>query len=88
MIEGGKMFSNICQSCGMPMDEETQSKFDERYCIYCQDQTTKRLKPYEEVVRGSVNAAVKFLGKSKEEAIKMANENLPKLPRWKKDVPL
>lgn len=24
-----------CESCGMPLDEKTTSKFDDRYCIHC-----------------------------------------------------
>jgi uncharacterized protein len=34
--EDAKM--NQCESCGMPLDEKTTSKFDDRYCIHCQDQ--------------------------------------------------
>lgn len=75
---------NICESCGMPMDEKTVSKYDKRYCIYCQDQETGRLKTFDEVRRGSVDAAMRLMGKTKEEAEKMADESMPKLPRWKK----
>lgn len=34
----------ICESCGMPLDTKTSSRFDDRYCIYCQDQETGCLK--------------------------------------------
>jgi hypothetical protein len=74
---------NSCQSCGMPTDEKTVSKFDSRYCIYCQDQVSGRLKSFEEVRAGSIGAAIKLMGKTREEAEKMASEMLPKLPRWK-----
>ena len=74
----------ICESCGMPLDEKTTSKFDGRYCIYCQNQDTGELKTYEQVRQGSIDAAVKFMGKTKEEAEKMADETMPRLPRWKK----
>ncbi len=74
----------VCESCGMPMDNSTVSKFDKRYCIYCQDQTTAALRTYEQVRTGSVGAAVKFMGKTQEEAEHMVNEMLPKLPRWQK----
>jgi len=71
-----------CQSCGMPMDINTKSKWDEKYCIYCQNQETGDLATYEQVKEGSINAAMKHLGKSKQEAEIMADEMLPKLPRW------
>lgn len=76
----------ICESCGMPLEEKTTSKFDGRYCIYCQDQQTGRLKTYDEVREGSIGAAMKLMGKTKEEAEKMANEMMPKLPRWKREI--
>lgn len=73
-----------CESCGMPLDEKTTSKFDDRYCIYCQDQNTGNLRTYEEVRSGSIGAAIKFMGKTKEEAQILVEEMLPTLPRWKK----
>lgn len=66
----------------MPLEEGKQSKHDSRYCIYCQDQESGKLKSFEEVKAGSVKAAMDLMGKSKEEAEKMADELLPKLPRW------
>ena len=72
-----------CESCGMPTDEKTASKFDARYCIYCQDQETARLKSRQEVEEGSIKAAVKFMGKTEEEAREMVAKMLPNLPRWK-----
>jgi len=74
---------NNCQSCGMPMDEKTTSKLDAQYCIYCQDQTTGELKSKEEVRAGSIKAAMELMGKTQEEAEKMADEMMPTLPRWK-----
>lgn len=74
----------ICESCGMPLDDKTTSRHDERYCIYCQDQETGTLKTYEEVRLGSIEAAKRIMGKTQEEAEKMADDMLPKLPRWKK----
>lgn len=68
----------------MPLDATTTSKFDARYCIYCQDQTTGALKTFDEVRAGCINAAVKLFNKSIGEATKIANEMLPNLPRWKK----
>lgn len=66
----------------MPLDEKTTSKKDGRYCIYCQDQTSGALKSKEEVRQGSIDAAMRLMGKTKEEAEKMADDMLPKLPRW------
>lgn len=74
----------ICESCGMPLDEKTTSKSDGRYCIYCQNQETGELKTYGQVKEGSIGAAMSLMGKTKEEAEKMADEMMPKLPRWKK----
>lgn len=59
-----------CESCGMPLEENTTSKRDQRYCIYCQDQQTGELKSREEVRAG------------REEAEKMADGLMPTLPRW------
>lgn len=73
-----------CESCGMPTDEKTASKKDKRYCIYCQDQATGKLKTFDEVRRGSIDAAMGQMGKTKEEATRMADEMMPKLPRWRK----
>ncbi len=72
-----------CESCGMPLDDESKSKMDERYCIYCQDQESGELRTYEQVRKGSIGAAMKLMGKSREEAEQMADEMLPNLPRWK-----
>ncbi|MCK9393305.1 zinc ribbon domain-containing protein [bacterium] len=73
----------ICESCGMPLSGKFISKFDSRYCIYCQDQDSGELKSYEEVRKGSIDAGVRLMGKTIEEATAMANEVLPTLPRWK-----
>ncbi len=72
---------NQCESCGMPVDEKTTSKFDERYCIHCQDQQSSELASKEQVREGSINAAMQFMGKTRAEAEKMADEMMPKLHR-------
>ena len=75
-----------CESCGMPLsiDENTTSKIDNRYCIHCQNQQTGELAGREQVREGSINAAMKFMGKTRAEAEKMIDEMMPKLPRWQK----
>ena len=72
----------ICESCGMPLEKKETSKHDEKYCIYCQNKDTGELKTYEKVRKGSIGAAMKLMDKTKEESEKMAEEMLPKLPRW------
>ncbi len=74
---------NQCESCGMPIDEKTTSKFDDRYCIHCQDQQSGVLATKEQVRGGSIKAAMQFMGKTREEAEKMADDMMPKLPRWR-----
>jgi len=80
------MTMKICESCGMPLEENTTSKHDGRYCIYCQNQETGRLKTKEEVREGSIGAAMKLMGKTREEAEKMADQLMPTLPRWKGEL--
>lgn len=74
-----------CESCGMPLENNSTSKHDGRYCIYCQDQETGDLKSKEEVREGSIQAAMKFMGKTREEAEKMADQIMPNLPRWREE---
>lgn len=71
-----------CESCGMQLDVQTTSKYDVRYCMYCQDQQTGTMKTKDQVREGSIGAAMRLMGKSREEAEKMADEMMPKLPRW------
>jgi len=71
-----------CISCGMPLDEKTTSKFDDQYCVYCQNQETEELASYKQVREGSIGAAMRLMNKTQEEAEEMADEMLPKLPRW------
>jgi len=71
-----------CENCGMPLDEKTTSKIDGRYCIYCQNQESGELASKEQVREGSIQALMRLQGKSREEAEKIADETMPKLPRW------
>lgn len=73
-----------CESCGMPLDEKTTSKFDGRYCSYCQNQESGELASKEQVREGSIQALMRLQSKSREEAEKIADETMPKLPRWQK----
>ncbi len=73
-----------CESCGMPMDGKTVSGYNNKYCLYCMDEKTGFLKPEKDVRKGSIEAAMKFMGKTKEEAEKFVDEMMAKLPRWQK----
>ena len=72
-----------CESCGMPLNAGFTSTHDPRYCIYCQNQETGALASKEQVREGSVGAAMRLMGKTREEAEKMADQMLPMLPRWR-----
>lgn len=74
-----------CDSCGMPLTPDKTSKHDKKYCIYCQNQETEELAGYNEVRTGSIKAAMDFMGKTRQEAEKMADQILPQLPRWQKE---
>lgn len=74
----------ICHSCGMPLDETTTSKHNTNYCIHCQNQESGEIASFGQVKEGSINAAMKYMGKTREEAEKMVNEMLPNLPHWKR----
>jgi hypothetical protein len=77
--------NDICISCGMPIDDQSRSKNDPQYCIYCQNQETGELATKEQVREGSINAAMKFMGKTREEAEQMCDELMPTLPRWQEE---
>lgn len=79
-MEAGKN----CESCGMALSEKFRSKFDEQYCIYCQDQMSGRLKSKKEVREGCIKAGMRMMGKTRREAERMADVLMVKLPRWKK----
>lgn len=76
----------ICYSCAMPLQEEVTSDFDENYCIHCQNQETGQFRTYEEVRQGSIDAAMRLMGKNETEAHQLADQILPNLPHWKKQA--
>lgn len=74
-----------CESCGMPLRNKEDyggGRLDNNYCIHCTD-IEGNLKPYEEVLGNMKVFAVRNLGVSEREALKMAQEGLAKLPAWK-----
>ena len=76
--------AKICESCGMPIDEKSVSKFNDIYCIYCEDQDNGTLATKDQVREGSVKAIMGIMGKTREEAEKITDETMSGLPRWKK----
>jgi hypothetical protein len=78
-----------CQSCGMPMSgkyfgtnaDGSQSR---EYCTYC---FQKGNFTWKGDLKGMIEKLVSMhdrMGMSEDEARKLANQNLPKLKRWKK----
>ena len=63
----------------------SERKKDPQYCIYCQNLETGELATKEQVREGSINAAMKFMGKTREEAEQMCDELMPTLPRWQEE---
>jgi hypothetical protein len=54
---------------------------DNVYCVHCTDIEGK-LKPYEVVLGNMKNFAVRSMGVSEAEALKMAQEGMAKQPAW------
>jgi len=74
-----------CESCGMPLEANTTSKFDARYCIYCQDQKTGKLSTKEQVREGIIeNYFMKHEKLNRKQAETATDKLMAKLPRWKK----
>ncbi len=79
----------ICQSCGMPMNDEAMfgknvdGSRNEEYCIYCypKGQFNKPNETFEEMVETCVPFMMKE-GYSEEEARQYLNNNLKNLKRW------
>ena len=74
----------FCQSCGMPMRNQEDfggGQLDNTYCVHCTD-AEGNLKPYEVVLQNMKNFAVRSMGVSEGEALKMAQEGMAKQPAW------
>jgi hypothetical protein len=54
---------------------------DNQYCVHCTD-VEGNLKPYEQVLENMKNFAIKTMGVSEAEALKMAQEGMAKQPAW------
>ena len=82
----------ICQSCGMPMNEEdfgtnADGGANQEYCKYCyQNGRFSREETLEELIESSVPFMVGGAdGFTEEQARKLLWETLPQLKRWKRE---
>lgn len=84
--------SNICQSCGMPLNMDPQkggtnadNSTNDKYCSFCfkdgkfLDEGTT----LQEKIEKNIRIAVEKMGISESDARQMAESILPKLERWK-----
>jgi hypothetical protein len=74
-----------CESCGMPMqkaDEFGGNDVNNRFCVYCTDQTGK-LKSRKEVRKGMVQFYQSHLKKTKKEAEEFVDKQMMKFPAWR-----
>jgi hypothetical protein len=84
------MENKICQSCGMPMDDNSfgtnanMSK-NKEYCHYCfkLGKFTDEGIIMEDKIKKNIAIAVK-IGLSESKARTLAESTIPKLKRWKK----
>lgn len=79
------MESRICESCGMPMkkiEEFGGQNPENKYCCYCTD-SKGNLKPFDEKLNDFKTFIMKSNDFGEEQALKIAKENLLKMPAWK-----
>jgi len=74
-----------CYSCGMPFkkpSDHAMGDVNQKYCAHCVDQQGQ-LKPYEEILNGTVNFLVHSQGLAMNAAMQMAKDLLAKQPAWR-----
>ena len=76
------MNKSFCQSCGMPINDETKHAKTETYCKYCADEKGK-LNP-REVVQTGVSQWLQMFAAKKEgvDFMKRADYYLKAMPAW------
>ncbi len=76
------MNMNFCQSCGMPISDETRNPKSEIYCKYCANENGQ-LNPREAVQTG-VSEWLKMFAPEKEgvDFMKRADNYLKAMPAW------
>ena len=82
------MATNVktCESCGMPMSKAKEhggGEVSNPYCVHCTDETGK-LKSRKVIREGMINLYMSRMGKPREEAEKFVDEQMKKLPAWKR----
>ena len=82
------MTNQSCQSCGMPLrTPEDRANNDEsnHYCMHCTDENGA-LKPFEEVLSGSVQFLMHTQDMEQTVAEQAARRMLEKMPAWRSQV--
>lgn len=84
------MEQKICQSCGMPMEEESlfgtesSEKKNTDYCIYCYENGS--FTSPNATLESMIETCIPFMkedGMDESQARAILNEQLPKLKRWR-----
>ncbi|VVB98495.1 Putative zinc ribbon domain protein [uncultured archaeon] len=79
------MTMTICESCGMPMEGASThggGNAESKYCAYCTNAEGK-LKSKAEVRQGMIKYMMKSEKKSEEEAQRLVDEHMSRMPAWK-----
>jgi thioredoxin-related protein len=74
-----------CESCGMPMQKKEEfggGNEENKYCVYCTD-AQGNLKSRDEVRQGMIGFYMQMKNATKEEAEKIVDEQMAKMPAWK-----
>ena len=74
-----------CESCGMPMQKSEDhggSDINNKYCQYCAPDGA--LMSRERIKEGWINYTTKTENISREEAEKKVDEEMAKMPAWKR----
>ncbi|MBU2511139.1 hypothetical protein KJ966_07365 [bacterium] len=76
------MFDKFCQSCGMPMMDDTKHASSTIFCKYCADENEK-LQP-REAVQAGIAEWLKMFAPEKEgvDFMKRADNYLKAMPAW------
>ncbi|MBU0527440.1 zinc ribbon domain-containing protein [Candidatus Micrarchaeota archaeon] len=76
---------SICESCGMPMEKESdfggESK-DNKYCVHCTNEAGNLL-PKETVRKNMINFFMKMKNTDQETAERFVDDHMSKMPAWK-----
>lgn len=76
----------LCESCGMPLRNKEDfggGRLDNKYCIHCTD-AGGNLKPYDQALESVKQFIMDSMGVSEGDALKIAKENMARMPAWSK----